>query len=254
MRFVRRGLNQHYGKNILIWISFPCTGGSSWQRVNIAKGKPETIERVEAHWKLFRKLWENLEKIEKDIQSRGARIAIEWPRSCSYWNLGYVRDFCARNSLETTFFDGCAYGLVAQYGREAGTPIRKPWRVDTNMEALRGVLNRTCSCTKPHATCQGRETSATENYTDAIAEAVHYAFAAYAAGGQQQSLELRNQAAAIGGRGGDGGSERLSSIQPCMNSFAAGPSVLSDAQRIARNAKTSCASASKRGKRCRRRR
>ena len=187
-----------------------------------------------------------MEQIEADIHSCGARIAIEWPRSCSYWNLGYVRDFCQRNSLVTTVFDGCAYGLVAQHGRDAGVPIRKPWRVDTNLAEIRGVLNRTCSCTKPHAQCAGRETAATENYTDAIAEAVHYAFGVYAAGGDGQSQALRTDA--IGRRPGDGGSEMT--IQ-CTNSniFTADlRDFKSDAQSIARNSKVSSAAPSGRNR------
>ena len=102
LRFVRRGLRQHYGSNILIWIAFPCTGGSSWQRINLSRGKPETLQKVQQHWDLFRRLWRNLESIEAEIRSCGARLAIEWPRACSYWNLGYVQQFCRRNALHTT--------------------------------------------------------------------------------------------------------------------------------------------------------
>ena len=176
MRAVLRALNGNFGSQILIWVSFPCTGGSSWQTLNWYKGTHATRERILEHQRLFYRLWINLERIESEIRRVGAKMAIEWPRHCAYWHWDCVQEFLARNDLHSVNMDGCAYGLVARYGSLKGQPIKKPWRIATNMPELRQRLSRRCACTSAHAPCEGRDTSETEAYTDEMAEQIHRAF------------------------------------------------------------------------------
>ena len=173
---VIKALNRGFGSQILLWVSFPCTGGSTWQHLNWHRGTDATRERILQHQSLFRRLWINLERIESEILRVGAKIAIEWPKGCAYWKWETVQAFILRNRLNSVILDGCAFGLVAKHGSLKGFPIRKPWRVATNMPELRLRLDRRCACTSVHAPCEGRDTSETEAYTDTMAEQIHLAF------------------------------------------------------------------------------
>ena len=57
------------GAYVLLWASIPCTGGSPFQSINIARGMDP--QRLEDHWKLFRKVWTNFEKVAKRIIKPG---------------------------------------------------------------------------------------------------------------------------------------------------------------------------------------
>jgi hypothetical protein len=69
--------------NCLIWIAVPCTGGSSFQRIN-AKFKSHRI-RMRRHRQLFDALWAAVELIADACSKAGGRIAMEWPTGCKYW-------------------------------------------------------------------------------------------------------------------------------------------------------------------------
>ena len=58
--------------------------------------------------------------------SLGGEVAIEWPRACAYWREKKVVELIRKLGLEDVFVDGCALGLVAQHGADAGLPILKP--------------------------------------------------------------------------------------------------------------------------------
>ena len=66
------------------------------------------------------------------------------------------------------------YGLVAQKGRDAGTPIQKPWRVACSPNScLPDLLNKRCDGSHAHTPCQGQNTLLTQGYTPEIARIVH---------------------------------------------------------------------------------
>ena len=73
-------------------------------------------------------------------------------------------------------FDGCMYGLVATKGKEAGTPIQKPWRVAYINSSLCTRLNKKCDGSHVHTPCAGQNTSITEGYTPKIVRIVHECF------------------------------------------------------------------------------
>ena len=66
----------------------------------------------------------------------GVRIAVEWPRQCEDWQSAAYKAFAAEHGLITVELDGCMFGLVAEGGRNDGTPIKKPWRIDTNCSTM----------------------------------------------------------------------------------------------------------------------
>ena len=47
--------------SVLLWVAIPCTGGSSLQNINRARGMDP--DRLRAHLKLFRKLWSDLRRL-----------------------------------------------------------------------------------------------------------------------------------------------------------------------------------------------
>ena len=109
------------------------------------------------------------------------KIAREWPRQCDYWKDGQYLAFKSQNKLESVLFDGCMYGLLSTSGSAAGTPILKPWRLDTDCKELTDRLKRRCDGTHQHAPCAIRDTKASEGYTDSIAQQVHLAWQQYCA-------------------------------------------------------------------------
>ena len=57
---------------ILLWASIPCTGGSPFQSINLARGMDP--QKLENHWTLFRKLWTNFEKVANRILDSGGGV------------------------------------------------------------------------------------------------------------------------------------------------------------------------------------
>ena len=62
--------------------SMPCTGGSSWQRVNRRKYGDDIVEK---HIELFHRLWSQFSSLATQVVAQGGQISIEWPRGCAYW-------------------------------------------------------------------------------------------------------------------------------------------------------------------------
>jgi hypothetical protein len=72
----------------LLWSAMPRTGGSPWQRLNIAQGKG--LAKITAHWADFRALWQNFDLVAKEaiaIKDGLHRVLIgklmEW---LHFWN------------------------------------------------------------------------------------------------------------------------------------------------------------------------
>jgi hypothetical protein len=156
----------------VLFFSAPCTGGSPWQRLNIAK-HPHLVGRMRRHWALFRRLWRSLEVVGEHAIAVGAQIHIEWPKHCAYWKVPKVEQFLTRHGFRFAEFDSCQYGLRAQHGPRAGLPIRKSWRIACINFCLPDVLNKKCDGHHVHATCEGKDTLRTQSYTPEIANIIH---------------------------------------------------------------------------------
>ena len=161
------------GPSDTLWFSAPCTGGSTWQFINLKRG-PNTVAKIKLHWKLFKRLWAAFEIVASHALNVGARVFVEWPRRCAYWKNDRVVKFLSKHSFAFTDFDGCMYGLVASTGRDAGMPIQKPWRIACSPNScLPGMLNRRCDGAHDHTPCAGQNTLLTQGYTPEIAAIVH---------------------------------------------------------------------------------
>ena len=99
------------------------------------------------HFARFKKIWNAYVKVAREVIGAGGTIAFEWPKNCAYWHWPRVKKFkkLARRLVRKTVlidlvaaeFDCCAFGLTSGNGN----PIRKPWRVATNMPVLFVALN-----------------------------------------------------------------------------------------------------------------
>ena len=67
-------------------------------------------------------------------------------------------------------FDGCMYGLKSQF-KDAGMAIKKPWRI-VSWGVSFFDLHEKCDGSHPHGPCAGRETRATQLYTDKIVRCI----------------------------------------------------------------------------------
>ena len=158
--------------NSLLWSSMPCTGGSSWQRINVKL--PGGYARLQRHQRLFNKLWHRFEEVARYTHQKGNHVAIEWPKGCSYWKLPKVRKLIKDLDLKHICFDGCMLGLRSVVNN---LPIRNPWVIYTNSdEILKEFSGLTCCGHSKHQVCQGVDTKLTEGYTVEFVERLHSAW------------------------------------------------------------------------------
>ncbi len=178
---------------VLLFAAMPCTGGSQWQHLNWGRG-PATQRKILAHRVVFEKLFRNFAKVAAAFSANGGRIAIEWPRACSYWSLTQVQSFLRKYSLVNYDFDGCMYGLCSTKGTTHGDPIKKPWRIMSDMKEFSGIRLRCTHAPSEHVRCAGVDTKTSEGYTDALALLIHRCFALYActSGGSSTRLADTN--------------------------------------------------------------
>ena len=68
--------------NVAVLVSFPCTGGCLLNAGINAKN-PKCGPKLEAHFKLFKLLWRQYERLNSEFE--GINTVFEWPRFCTYW-------------------------------------------------------------------------------------------------------------------------------------------------------------------------
>ena len=136
----------------LVWASIPCTGGCPFVPTNITLAhkynRPQTIEKIEGHKEDFKKIWRNFTKVANRHIVQGGKIAIEWPRNCSYWKRPEVRNWIKSKQLDFAHFHGCAVGLLHPNGK----PMQKAWKVASNDDHLVRALD-VLRC--PHGKAKG---------------------------------------------------------------------------------------------------
>ena len=148
----------------------PCTGGSSWARLNRGKG-PQTEAIIEAKVLIFKQLWGRFEILFVTFYDRRIRIYMELPRGCQYWNNEEVRFMIEGTDSTIHDFDGCCYGLRQKFG-ESNLYIKKPWRIVSWNVELGNKLSLRCDGRHEHTPCAGRETLHTQIYTSKIVSIV----------------------------------------------------------------------------------
>ena len=148
----------------------PCTGGSSWARLNRSKG-PETEAIIEAKVMIFKQLWGRFEELFVAHYGRQIGIYMELPRGCEYWNNDEVKFMIEGTDSSIHDFDGCCYGLRQKFG-ESNKYIKKPWRIVSWNVEIGNQLSLKCDGRHGHVPCAGRETLHTQIYTSKIVSIV----------------------------------------------------------------------------------
>ena len=115
---------------VLIWISIPCTGGTTWSYVNLQHESAKL--KVEYHRHVFEKIWSSMVDFLNLICHLNPKIAIEWPAHCIYWKFDRGEKFCGKHQLIRVTFDGCMVGIVDK----EGVPIKKPWAIQTDCDSI----------------------------------------------------------------------------------------------------------------------
>ena len=192
---------------MLVWVAFPCTGGSAWQMLNWRKGSDQTRDNIRHLWRQLRAMWKAFRSIVLPrIDGKSVCVAFEWPAACAYWrwsastcSLDGARVPPIHETLDrllpfTALVHGCEHELLAECGPLKGAPVRKLWRVDTDCRSIVDALHRdksiplrdrqlkwyTYRCvhdrTVKHAQCAGRVTRMTQHYPTAFSRVVHEAW------------------------------------------------------------------------------
>jgi len=140
---------------VLIWVAFPCTGGSAWQILNWRKGSDITKSHIRHLWRQLRAMWTAFTRIVLPrINGRSVCLAFEWPAACAYWQWSAstrsldgastpeIRETLDLSVPYTALVHGCEHDLIAECGPNKGSPVRKLWRIDTDCIALLKALHR----------------------------------------------------------------------------------------------------------------
>ena len=133
----------------LLFFAGPCTGGSSWARLNKTRGI-DTAEKIEAKQNEFWKLFGRFVEIKRHAMTKHAAILFELPGSCDYWKDERLREIVHDGTSHD--FDGCRYGLKQRYAKKP-LPIKKPWRVVSWNFELGDSLSKKCSETQSRQQC-----------------------------------------------------------------------------------------------------
>ena len=150
----------------IMFFAGPCTGGSSWARLNRSKG-PITEAIIDAKVEIFKQLWNRFETLFVAFVGLKIGIYMELPRGCLYWNNEEVKFMIEGTESTIHDFDGCCYGLRQKFG-DSSLYIKKPWRIVSWNVNIDGELSLKCDGRHDHAPCAGRETVHTQVYTSRI--------------------------------------------------------------------------------------
>ena len=119
---------------------------------------------------LYWELWEEFLLCLQRVHELYAMAMLELPRGCHYWNDERMKFMVNGTDSTVHEFDGCMYGLKSQF-KDAGTAIKKPWRI-VSWGVSFSDLHTKCDGSHSHGPCAGRETRATQLYTDKIVRCI----------------------------------------------------------------------------------
>ena len=81
-------IKQKQGLGDVFFYCSPCTGGSTWQQLNLELAKRKGYEgmfvKLIDHWDLHWRLWTAFELVVSHCREVGATVLLEWPRFCEY--------------------------------------------------------------------------------------------------------------------------------------------------------------------------
>ena len=152
-----------------VFFAGPCTGGSPWNRLNKSVSEV-TAHNIRMKAQLYWELWEEFSLCLQRVHEMCAMALLELPRGCDYWNDERMKFMVNGTNSAVHEFDGCMYGLKSQF-KDAGTAIKKPWRI-VSWGVSFSDLHEKCDGSHSHGPCAGRETRATQLYTDKIVRCI----------------------------------------------------------------------------------
>ena len=85
------------GPRDAIWLAPPCTGESSWQRLNEAR-HPGLLPKLQADRALFLHLFKSFKTVVRHALQVSAQIFMELPRGCGYWKYPSVEKFLKKKT------------------------------------------------------------------------------------------------------------------------------------------------------------
>ena len=137
--------------------------------VGINWAKEKSQQRIKGHWKLFRKLWKQYERLCDEVGFVVPTI-LEWPRSNAYWRETMVKKRLEKNGMVYSDFDGCRYDLRDPSGIQY---LKKPWRFAANLPGVKGIFERLCNKDHTHGSTCGKEAKHSQYYTPTMAILIH---------------------------------------------------------------------------------
>ena len=157
------------GSSDCVFFAGPCTGGSPWNRLN--KNVSEvTAHNIRMKAFLYWELWEEFTVCLQHVHDLHAMALLELPRGCDYWNDDRMKFLINGTQSTVHDFDGCMYGLKSKF-KDVGTAIKKPWRI-VSWGVKFSDLHAKCDGSHDHGQCAGRETRATQLYTEKIVKCI----------------------------------------------------------------------------------
>ena len=171
---------------IFLWVSIPCTGGSTFQKIN-RWWNPAHKERMRKHDELFKALHKNMTYVAKSVESYNGKMAFEWPMNNDWWTRSEIEEMIQDFELKTARVDGCKVGVRSPSGKLH----YKPWRIETNCNELRSELskNRCNHSSKDHEPICGKRTKRTGEYPMELCTIIHSAIRKWCG---KEAIEIEN--------------------------------------------------------------
>lgn len=147
------------GKKIVVWISLPCAPWSPWQFIGTSKNPYRIVEGKRHSLSMLRLVLNAVEALKQEYPKK-VQATLEWPKNCGGWCTTEGRR-AATMLPDGCLLDGCQYSLI---GRN-GNPVKKSWRVQTDIPGLRETLNYQCRGGHQHDECPGEVAEQAGRYT-----------------------------------------------------------------------------------------
>ena len=160
----------HPNGMVFFYASLPCTGGSPWTNVN--KDLPNGSERIAEQQQLFGKLFKSFKRCIADASPHKPSVTFELSKNCKYWSWPSVQKFISDYKLRQHAFHGCQFGLKGLSGK----PLKKGWKIATDVPQLATLDNYICSGSHVHEQSRGKSLKLAEGYTFELTDMLHGAF------------------------------------------------------------------------------
>ena len=160
------------GMHVVVWASTPCTGGSPWQHLQVARDESYYSRHLKGLFTVHRKLWKSFLFLVN--ASKQPTWVIEWPQRCASWGWASTKSFLRTNSHSEGLVFGCSCGLL---GKD-GLPVRKVWRLCSSSSLLVTCMAE-FKCPGDHQHSRDYVLKDTQHYPEAFARRALKALSAW---------------------------------------------------------------------------